>query len=134
MRRMSKKTAARASECREFRRALIQEVGICECCGYDPQRPRPGGIRWRLDAHEIANGPARLRCLDKKFAILCACWYCNAHILTDKKTWPVSRQLWALRRSRPRDYSLEKYLAEFHPRAPRAITQAEVDAWEEEAG
>ncbi len=113
-----------------MRAALVAEVGCCECCRYDPLNVRPGNIRWGLCVHEIANGPTRLRCLDKPFGVLCTCWYCNSNILTDKKTWPVSRQLWALRRSRPQDYSLEKYLAEFHPNAPQAITQEEVDAWD----
>lgn len=122
LRRQSRKTARRTAACRDGRRELVLEVGRCEVCGHN----------WLLDldVHEIANGPHRLMALDKRFALLVACWPCNSEQLTDKRKWPVSRQLSLLKKSRPADYDLEAYVATFHPRAPRVITQDEVDEWE----
>ena len=128
MRRISKKTAARASECREFRRALVAEVGRCEVCGHDPQRP--GGIRWKLVCHEILNGPLRQRCLDKRHSLIVACWLCNSDVLTDKAAWPEARQLAALLKSRPDDYDLRAHNLLANPSAPYRITERDV----EEAG
>ncbi len=84
-----------------------------------------------LVVHEIANGPNRQAALDKPFACLVLCWWCNGHVVTDKSQWPESRQLATLRRCIPENYDLVAYNALVNPRAPLRITQDEVDAWRE---
>ena len=130
MRRQSKKAAARAAECREFRRAMVALIGRCEVCPYDPRTVRPGAIRWELCCHEILNGPLRQRCLDKPHSLLVCCWRCNSDVLTNKAAWPEARQLAVLRKSRPADYDLRAHNMLANPNAPYRITQAEVDAWD----
>ena len=130
MRRVSPKTAARNAEARPFRVALVQRVGRCEVCGHDPMRLRPGWIRWALAVHEIANGADRQKAMDKPYAVLVVCAKCHIEHLGSSgpnSEWPEARQLAVLLRSRPADYDLAAYLMDFHPRAPRAVTQAEVD-------
>lgn len=107
MRFRSKKTAARERECVEFRRALVARVGRCECCGFDPQRVRPGMIRWEIRCHEIARGVHRQKALDKRYAILVVCPPCH----DDVDGWSEARQLAVLRRSRPQDFDLDAYNA-----------------------
>jgi len=123
----SKKTTDRKAECQDFRAALVAEVGHCEMCGHDPRKTRPGMIAWELCCHEIANGANRQKCLDKRFGLLVLCWPCNSEEATNKAIWPEARQLALLKRSRPKDYNLPMYMREFHPRAPFAITEEEVD-------
>ena len=129
MNRVSKKTAARNAAVALFRKQLVQEIGYCELCNHNPRRMRFGQIAWRLDVHEIANGPNRQKALDKRFAVLVVCRACHMDRLSSRAEWPEARQLAALRRSRPRDYSLEKYLETFYPNAPERITEEEVMAW-----
>lgn len=129
MRRVSKKTAARMAECREFRRQLVEQVGLCELCGHSPEHVRPSGIRWRLCVHEILNGPLRQACLDKPHSVLVTCWRCNSEVLTDKAAWPEARQLAVILKRRPEQYDLVAHNFLANPRAPRRILQTEVDAW-----
>lgn len=79
--------------------------------------------------HEIANGPDRFAALDKPFAILVLCWFCNGHEVEDRAKWPESRQLAVLKRCSPGSYDLAKYLELTNPRAPKRITEEEVDIW-----
>lgn len=109
MKRVSEKTATREAECCEFRRQLVWEVGRCEICNHEPGRAKLGQIDWRLCCHEIANGPHRQKALDKPYAILVVCWWCNSERLTDKRLWPIARQLAALKRSRLQDYNLTRF-------------------------
>jgi len=68
--------------------------------------------------------------MDKRFAVLVLCPACHFGLIHGgREHWPKARQLAVLKRSRFQDYSLEKYLAEFHPNAPRAITEDDVDKW-----
>ena len=134
MRRQSKKTATRERECREFRRALVASVQRCEVCGHNPNRVRPGAIRWELACHEILNGPLRQRCLDKPHSLLVCCWLCNSEVLTDKAAWPEARQLAALRKSRPKEYDLRAHNLLANPNAPNRVTEEEVDAWDRKPG
>lgn len=76
--------------------------------------------------HEIANGPLRQIALDKPFALLVVCWWCNG-LLCNKSRWPEARQLAVLQRAAPDDYDLAAYNALVNPRAPNRITQEEVD-------
>lgn len=129
MRQVSEKTAARAAECREMRRALVAQVGHCELCGHDPRRPRLGKVCWALACHEILNGALRQKCLDKRHSLLCLCWWCNSNVVTDKKLWPEARQLAALLKSRPQDYDLAAHNLLANPMAPQRVTQEEVDGF-----
>lgn len=124
MRRMSKKTAARAAECRSFRQQLVREVGRCEICGHDPNRVRPGCVSWRLHVHEICRGVHRQKALDKRYATVVVCLPCH-DALDDTAEWPESRQLAALKRSRPGDYDLAAYNA-LVGYGPGRITEADV--------
>lgn len=129
--RRSAKQKARADEAREVRQALIDAHPECMICGSSLRRPhrfRPAECS-RLCCHEIANGPLRQKALDKPYAILVLCWYCNGSVVTDKSEWPESRQLALLRASTPQHYDLAAYNALVNPRAPRRITPEEVDAW-----
>jgi len=128
MRPISPKTAARLADCRDWRKALVREVGRCELCGHDPRRVRPGGIAWALHVHEIARGRNRQKALDKRYAVLVVCWRCHEERLSSRAAWPEARQLAALKRSRPFDYDLEAY-NRLVSRGPERITEAEVEAY-----
>ena len=83
----------------------------------------------RLCVHEIANGVNRQAALDKPFALLVLCWYCNGHVVTDKGQWPEARQLAVLLEKAPEDYDLVAYNYLINPNAPKRIEQWEVDDW-----
>jgi len=126
MRRISKKTAARYDECRDFRRELVAEVGHCELCQHDPERVPPGQIRWSLQVHEIARGPLRQLAMDKRFAVLVLCFNCHFNRIHGNEHWPEARQLAVLKRSRPTDYNLKAY-NELVGYGPERITDADVE-------
>ncbi len=126
MRRISKKMQKRIDEVADFRRDLIATVGQCEICNYIP------GRHWRwppgLVCHEISRGPLRQKSLDKSFAILILCIACHED-LDDRKEWPDARQLAALKRSRPEDFSLQAFNLLVNPNAPNRVMPSEVDIW-----
>ena len=127
MRPYTKKRAARNRECREWRRQLIREVGRCEICGYCPAfRQLLGWELYSLVVHEIARGPNREKAQDKGYATLVVCGACHEDKVSSKKEWPESRQLAALKRSRPQDYDLAAY-NKLVGRGPDRITEEEVD-------
>lgn len=82
----------------------------------------------RLCCHEIACGPHRQKALDKPFAILVLCWFCNGEVVTDKARWPEARQLAVLKRKSPGDYDLAAYNL-LRARNPNRITETDVDKW-----
>ena len=128
MRRQSDKRRARMAEVRPIRQALIEKVGECELCGESPKNPsrgRPLELS-QLCCHEIANGPHRNKALDKPYAILVLCWYCNGHEVTDKKKWPEAKQLALLGLSRPEDFDLQAFCELINPNAPNRVTYSEV--------
>lgn len=130
MRPVSKKTAARVAECREFREQLKRDTGHCEICGYDSELVTWGEIVWTLDVHEIARGAFRDKAMDKPYAVLVVCRRCHVvDGLPDPAEWPEARQLACLMASRLQDYDLVAYNRLVNPDAPRRITQTEVDAW-----
>ncbi len=132
MRRVSQKTAARNAEAQPFRRNLVRRVGHCEVCGHDPLRARPGEIHWCLHVHEIRGNSQRSKCQDKPHGVLVVCARCHVeHLSSSAGTaeYPEARQLALLKRNRPEDYDLARYLEAFHPSAPQAVTQEEVDGW-----
>jgi hypothetical protein len=116
--------------------ALIRELGYCEACGHSPRNP------WRdkpvqcsvLTPQEIGRGKYRKDCQGKRFAILCACWFCNTEELTKASIWPVERQLCLLKHSRPQDFDLKAFVSLLRPHAPNWITEADVSHWDEEIG
>ena len=120
MRYRSKKRAKRDAEVRQFRQDLVVEVGRCEVCG---------NRRRKLDCHEIANGPLREKCLDKRYGLLVTCWPCNSDQLTDKAKYPEAWQLAILKRSRPKDYSLADYNA-LKGYGKHRISEEDVEQWE----
>ncbi|HDY64795.1 MAG TPA: hypothetical protein ENH84_01005 [Phycisphaerae bacterium] len=83
----------------------------------------------QLCCHEIACGTHRQKALDKPYALLVLCWWCNGYVVTDKGAWPEARQLALLKRRSPEDYDLVAYNLLVNPRAPNRITEKEVDAY-----
>lgn len=130
-----KLTAKEKREIAEMRRELAKEVGRCEACGHGPGNPcriLPQNMSV-LNIHEIDNGPGRQGCQDKRFGTLCLCAWCNLYQFTDKKLWPVAKQLCLLRASRPFDFHLENFVRLVKgERAPNWITREDVDAHEPE--
>ena len=130
MRRQSKKTAARERECREFRRALVAEVGRCELCGHMGWVvPSTSAHKRGLCCHEIARGIHRQKALDQRCAILVVCPICHDEL----DGWPEERQLAVLKRSRPANVDLAAYNALIGWGESR-ITAADVDAWDRKPG
>lgn len=131
MRRVSAKRRKLLDRVRPIRSALIEahpECMICEASPRHPHRGRPADCS-QLCCHEIANGPYREKALDKPYAILVLCWYCNGEEVTDKQEWPESRQLALLRECSPEHYDLAAYNALRSPESPDRITQEDVDQW-----
>ena len=118
MRPYSKKRSLRNRQVAQFRRALIVEVGRCELCRQ----------RFGLEVHEICRGPHREKALDQRCALLVVCRRCHSERLSSRAEWPESRQLAALKRSRPGDYDLEAYNA-LVGRGPDRITEEEVSVF-----
>lgn len=116
MRRVSEKRQALMRKVKPIRDSLRAEAGRCEICGY-----AHGG----LDLHEIARGPCRAICLDKRFALLVVCRRCHED-LGSAREWPQARQLAIIAERRLFDYDLKSYLELTSPRAPNRITLREV--------
>jgi len=110
----------------------MERVKKCEVCGHSPTKPWAGKPRElsALCVHEIARGPLRQKALDKPYACLVACWWCNQYVLHDRKGCPEAQQLAMLRKSRPEDYDLAAYNLLVNERAPDRITQDEVDSYQ----
>lgn len=137
MRRESQSTAKRNAESQKFRSSLKRRVGRCEVCGHDPLRVSSGFVRWALHVHEIRGNSQRSKCQDMPFGVLVVCSRCHMEHLSSSgpnAEYPEARQLAVLKRSRPGDYDLARYTEEFHPNAPLAITQEEVDGWLKNTG
>ncbi len=125
MRRVSDKRRNRNAEAKPIRDGLIAQVGTCEICGSDHLRRYPAELR-QLCCHEIANGPNRDKALDKPYALLVLCWYCNSYEVVNKQSWPQARQLATLAKSRPNDYDLGAFNFLVNPKAMNRITADEV--------
>lgn len=113
-----------------LRRRLVNEAGCCMNCGYSSKNPNPAfPIQCsKLSCHEIWRGSAgRSQSLDKDFAILVLCSYCNCHEFDDASQWPQARQLCLLQYRRPDLYNLKAFNKLVNERAPNRITQDEVD-------
>lgn len=131
MKRISNKRLMRNAIAAETRRKLIAEHPSCMVCGSSPGNPRRDLPRElsQICVHEIANGPLRNKALDKPFACLVLCWYCNQYEMTDKKKWPETRQLAVLLRKSPHHFDLKAYNWLVNERAPNRITIEEVERW-----
>lgn len=127
----SKKAADRAKEAKPFRDALLLLHPSCMICDLPSGTTRRwGNAEWnKLCVHEIANGQYRQAALDKPYACLVLCCYCNEFEVTDKATWPQSRQLSLLKRLLPANYDLQAFNRLINPNAPNRITEEEVAAW-----
>jgi len=127
--RLSGKTRDRLAEARPVREALVAKAGKCYICGAFPgcRNGRMSELN-QLAVHEIANGPLRMKAIDKPFATLVVCWHCNGE-LNDKSVWPVARQLAVLQAKSPDDYDLVAFNYLANPKALNRWTQEEVDHW-----
>lgn len=120
MRQVSKKRQALMREVKPIRDGLREEVGHCEICGCS---------RGILDVHEIGRGQFRAICLGERCALLLVCRRCHEDKLSQASEYPEARQLAALAKSRPNDFSLADYLALTSPRAPMRLEIHEVLEW-----
>lgn len=125
----SKKASARAKEAKPFRSALLLLYPRCMICGRGPVNYGLQAITSAICVHEIANGQYRQAALDKPYACLVLCCYCNEYIVTDKGKWPQSRQLARLKACLPANYDLQAFNRLINPNAPNRITEEEVAAW-----
>lgn len=126
----SKKAADRAREAKPFRDALLLRYPRCMICGSIRRNSLLG--KSVLCVHEIANGPYRQKALDKPYACLVLCVYCNEFVVTDKAVWPQSRQLARLKACLADNYDLQAFNRLINPNAPNRITEDEVNAWLEQ--
>jgi hypothetical protein len=79
----SKKTAKEDRELAPIRRAYLEQFPHCMVCGSRSEC-----------VHEIASGTAGRALAKKEPATwLATCWHCNSEKMTDKKEYPVARQL-----------------------------------------
>lgn len=101
---------------------------ICGRSPWSPWRDKPRECS-RLCVHEIANGPLRDKALDKPYACLVLCWWCNGYEVVNKKVWPEARQLAVLKARGQGAYDLPAYNRLVNERAPNRITPEEVDAF-----
>lgn len=132
--RSSEKHRNRGNASKPVRELILAAARECMICGASPARPHRDKPRElsQLCCHEIACGAYRQAALNKPYAILALCWWCNGYVVTDKATWPQSRQLSVLQRKAPQSYDLKAFNYLINPRAPNRITQDEVDRWNEE--
>ena len=82
MRFQSKKQAAIYREWSPKRRLWLQAFPQCFICGYSS-----------TEVHEIFNGPLRMKAFVVQAAWLAVCTDCNQNELTNKKAYPIERQL-----------------------------------------
>lgn len=131
LRKQSKKTASNERAAAGVRRSLVAEAGECMICAHSSKNPNPRLpiALSKLVAHEISNGPLRQKSLDKPFAILVICRYCNQYEVMDKARWPEARQLALLKLRSPDNYDLQAYLRHTNPRAMQRITPDEIEAF-----
>lgn len=82
LRRVSKKRAALMRKVGPERRELKERVGECMYCrkALDPER---------LDAHEVANGAAREKCMEEPLLVIVLCRPCH----DDVQGWQPARQI-----------------------------------------
>jgi len=113
------------NEVRQFRKDLVDESGYCMSC-------LTPAVHARLDCHEILNGALRDKTLDEPCSLLVLCWDCNSNKMTDKKLWPVARQLALLQEWSPDAYDLVRFNWLRNPDAPNFVTQEEVDVHRDE--
>lgn len=78
----SKQQAKRQRDHRPARQAFLVEFPTCWFCG-----------AMATDVHEITNGPCRKAAYSERCTWAATCNECNCHVLTDKRKWPVARQL-----------------------------------------
>ena len=118
MRRTSKKTAALYRKCGPLRDKYVRRVWLCECCCKRPA----------TQCHEICNGPNRLVALGERCCWLAVCTRCNCDWLTDKRAYPLARQLALKKRADPKRYDRLRVLA-IKGWAETAVSEDEVKEW-----
>ena len=120
MRRLSRKRAASLPDEQAFRAELMERINhTCEWCGAEPA----------CDKHEIGRGKFRESCRMHWCAVLGLGPLCHGILTRMPSDDATIAGLAILRRSRPEDYSLEKFLELTTPHAPNRITEREVLAW-----
>lgn len=99
MRPFSKKRRQKNQAAEPIREAYRIKFRHCMVCGKSP-----------ADAHEISSGTAgRPLSIDKPETWLAACYSCNCFKLTDKKEYPVARQLAIKLIHDPENFDLEVF-------------------------
>ena len=83
MKPKSKKQSKLERLYRQPRAAFRGEFPICWFCQ----------INVTTDVHEIANGPARSQAYGERSCWCASCNWCNTREVTNKRKWPIARQL-----------------------------------------
>jgi hypothetical protein len=101
-------------------------------CGHSPERPwrdKPYELS-QLCCHEIACGSGlRQKALDKPYAILVLCSWCNMYVVVNKGKWPQARQLAVLKEKDRESFDLVAFNELINPRAPNRITMEDNEKW-----
>jgi hypothetical protein len=121
LRRLSSKRAARLPDEQAFRLALFERVKYrCEFCGVE---------NYELQQHELQRGALRSKQRTCWFSTLALCAACHRVFDVVVGQHAVLLGLAILRRSRPLDYSLSRFIELVCPQAPRRFTELEVSMW-----
>lgn len=75
--------AAAYKEHGPMRRTMERDARGCWWCGTTEG----------LACHEMLNGPNRMRAFGRRECLLVLCSHCNCNVFTDKKRFPLARQL-----------------------------------------
>lgn len=91
------------------------------------------GSRKMLESHEICCGPSRQKALEEPATWLRLCAECHRgkNGVHNYAVYPIFRQLFLKKRNDPEYYDRVK-VNRLRGRADEAITEAEVDEWEEQ--
>ena len=100
---------------------LIARVGRCEFC-----RNNYGQTQ-----HEISRGSQRLTARLEPSCSVVVCQECHATLHELPKRIQVLIGLAILRRSRPEDYDLRRFIEIECPHAPNRYQQRDIDLWTE---
>lgn len=115
MRNRSNKRARIERKLAPIRAAYVARARLCECCGK----------RQADQCHEIVGGSNRWITFQERCFWLAVCFDCNMFALTDKKEWPLVRQLKLKLLADPEYFDLARVL-EVAGFAPTYITIEEV--------
>jgi hypothetical protein len=122
MRRTMPRKRAQVAAGNEAADELINRVGKCEFCR---------NAYFGITQHEISRGSQRLTARLEPAASIVVCPDCHMTLHELPKHLQVLIGLAILRRSRPEDYSLKRFIEIECPHAPQRYQQRDIDLWSE---